>query len=118
MGVWKFAPPLQSSFEFEISGVANKEAEGEEVVLRWEPRLGFQHVDLKEKGVWAKINIHVQDDQPKLNYNLASVYQWLPSCAAAYVSLHVKDDTSPGSPPVYFFLTSRVSSSRVSLFLK
>lgn len=72
----------------------------------WEHRLGIQKPGLKDKKVWAKLEVAVAPaDQDKLDENISGVYRWLPHCAAANASLHVRVEKPDADvPPLFFFL--------------
>ncbi|KAG8885935.1 hypothetical protein FRB98_001541 [Tulasnella sp. 332] len=131
-GTWELALPLTSHAQITIRGVqqeshksgdapgshngtveqqadeetANKEV-GEQggLVYSWEHRLGLEGPKLKNKKVWAKLEVSVpEDDKNKLDIDVSGVYRWLYHCSAANSSLHIREDADPNNPPLFFLL--------------
>ncbi|KAG8902838.1 hypothetical protein FRB99_004034, partial [Tulasnella sp. 403] len=103
-GKWELALPLASSFKIEIKGVPQA-GEDEGLSDSWERRLGLQKDEFKDKKVWANLRITVpQESKSLLDEDIDGDYRWLPKCAAANASLHVKEGTDPTKPSIFFFL--------------
>ncbi|KAG8925515.1 hypothetical protein FRC02_009614 [Tulasnella sp. 418] len=103
-GNWEFALPVHSSFEIKISGVHQPDVEGDGLVYGWENRLGLQKEGLKNKKVWSKLKVEVPEKSKAiLDRDISGIYRWLPNCAAANASLHVRENESE-PVPLFFFL--------------
>ncbi|KAG8999653.1 hypothetical protein FRB94_003868 [Tulasnella sp. JGI-2019a] len=131
-GTWELAMPLLCTINVTIQGVQQdvakpenavkeqemdglqtddvaiaEEASGEQggLVYSWEHRVGLQGPKFKGKKVWSKLEISVaEDDKSMLDFDISGVYRWLYNCAAANASLHVREGTAVGEPPLYLLL--------------
>lgn len=104
-GEWEFALPHSTSFNIQIKGIRDPDVEGEGLVPGWEPRLGLQKPDLKNKKVWSRLEVTVpEENKADLDTEIAGIYRWLPGCAAANASLHVQEGRDESLPPLFFFL--------------
>ncbi|KAG9044522.1 hypothetical protein FS837_008029 [Tulasnella sp. UAMH 9824] len=104
-GEWEFALPHSTSFNIRIKGIRDPDVEGEGLVPGWEPRLGLQRPELKNKKVWSRLEVTVpEENKADLDTDIAGIYRWLPGCAAANASLHVQEGRDDSLPPLFFFL--------------
>lgn len=104
-GEWEFSLPYSTTFNIKIKGISDPDVEGEGLVPGWEPRLGLQKPELKNKKVWSKLEVTVPEKHKQdLDAEIAGTYRWLPGCAAANASLHIQEGRDDSLPPVFFFL--------------
>ena len=104
-GTWDLAIPASTIFDVHIKGVVDEEVEGHGLVPSWESRLGLEADKFKNKKVWAKLEISVPPAcREWFDMDISGTYRWLPGCAAAGSSLHVREDKTSDLTPLYFFL--------------
>ncbi len=103
-GEWKVALPVHATVQLKIEGVVEEDDGG--LALSWEHRLGLQEEKFRDKKVWSKLKLTLADesDNDKLDVDVTGIYRWLPECAAAMASLHVKEGAPAEEPSLFFFL--------------
>jgi hypothetical protein len=96
-GKWELCMPTQQTFSVTMTG-------GGELVPTWEAALGLQG-EFVGKTRWSQLTLDVPPEANRaLDRSLSGTYTLLPSCGQAQSSLHVKESTEVGQPPLYFFL--------------
>ena len=107
-GQWEFALPHKTAFKLTIVGVESEEEARPSLVPSWESKLGLQGEAFKDRRVYSKLRISVDEDSdsPILERNISGLYVLFDRCGTANSGLHKKELTKDEAdlPPLYFFL--------------
>lgn len=94
-GSWNFALPCSTTVSLKIQGLS-------ELVPSWEARLGLVGEEFKNKMVYSKVKVSLNEsDIAKIDRDISGVYVLLDKCGTANGALHKKIHGDPSDIPVF-----------------